>query len=72
MGLETEIRKKTQRAPRSTFDIRIFDPETAALQGTKVSDYTSLDDHMGLVIFAGCYDKEIASVELERLIAEAV
>jgi hypothetical protein len=65
------VRKRRENPP-STFDIRIFDPETAALQGAKVSDYASLDDHMGLVIFAGWYDKEISSVELERLIEEAV
>ena len=56
----------------STFDIRIFDPEEAAREGVKVSDYASLDHYMNLVIFAGWYDKALAVVELERMMNEAV
>ena len=64
--------RKRRENPRSTFDLRIFDPETARFRGTRVSDYASLDDHMGLVIFSGWHDKESGQVELERLIEEAV
>jgi hypothetical protein len=43
-----------------------------ANHGVKVSDYTSLDNHMDLVIFVGWYDKNTQSVQLERLIKKAV
>ncbi len=67
---------KCVKAPRenskSASNIRIFSSETAAQHGVKVRDYDSLDNHMDLVLFAGWYDKETHSVQLERLIKKAV
>ncbi len=54
------------------FDIRIFSPETAALHGVTVRDYASLDNHMEVVIFQGSYSRNTRSVQLERLMKEAV
>jgi hypothetical protein len=64
--------KKPRENSKSTFDIRIFSSATVANHGVKVSDYTSLDNHMDLVIFVGWYDKNTQSVQLERLIKKAV
>jgi len=64
--------RKPRENSKSTFDIRIFSPVTMANHGVKVSDYTSLDNHMDLVIFVGWYDKNTQSVQLERLIKKAV
>jgi len=64
--------RQGRATPRSTFDIRIFNPGAAAQGGVKVTNYASLDDHMDLVIFAGWYDRELAIVELEQMIKEAV
>jgi len=65
------VRKPKENA-KTVFDVRIFSPGTLAQQGVKVRDYTSLDNHMELVIFAGWYDKETRNVQLERLIKKAV
>ncbi len=64
--------KKQRENSKSAFDIRIFSSETVAQHGVKVRDYASLDNHMDLVIFAGWYDKGTQSIQLERLIKEAV
>ena len=64
--------RKPRETSKSTFDIRIFSSTTVANHGVKVSDYTSLDNHMDLVIFTGWYDKNTQSVQLERLIKKAV
>jgi hypothetical protein len=64
--------RKPRENSKSTFDIRIFSSTTVANHGVKVSDYTSLDNYMDLVIFAGWYDKNTQSVQLERLIKKAV
>lgn len=57
---------------KKTFDIRIFRSETTAQHGVTVRDYASLDNHMELVIFEGSYNKETGTVQLQRLIKEAV
>jgi hypothetical protein len=64
--------KKPKENSKSVFDIRIFSSTTTAQHDVKVRDYTSLDNHMDLVIFAGWYDKQTRNVQLERLIREAV
>lgn len=67
----TCVRKPIENS-KSAFDIRIFSSENVAQHGVKVRDYASLDNHMDLVIFAGWYEKETRSVQLERLIKEVV
>jgi hypothetical protein len=64
--------RKPRENSKSTFDIRIFNLATVEKHGLKVRDYSSFDDHMDLVIFVGWYDKRTQSVQLERMIKEAV
>ena len=64
--------RKLRENSKSAFDIRIFSPETMAQHGVKVRDYSSLENHMELVIFSGWYDKETQSIQLERMVKEAV
>lgn len=67
---------KCLRIPRENaagcFDIRIYSPETMVQHNVKVKNYTSLDDHMDLVIFAGWYDKKTQALQIDRLIKEVV
>ena len=64
--------RKPRENSKSTYDIRIFSPETLAQHGLKVREYASLDNHMDLIIYSGWYDKKTLSFQLERLIEEAV
>jgi hypothetical protein len=64
--------KKPRENSKNIFDVRIFSSATIAQHGVKVRDFTSLDNHMDLVIFTGWYDKETRNVQLERLIKKAV
>jgi hypothetical protein len=64
--------KKLKENSKSVFDVRIFSSATVAQHDVKVRDYSSLDSHMGLVIFTGWYDKTTRNVQLERLIKKAV
>lgn len=64
--------RKPRENSKSTFDIRIFSSGTLANHNVKARDYTSLDNHMDLVIFAGWYEKKTQNVQLERMIKEAV
>jgi hypothetical protein len=64
--------RKPRENSKNAFDVRIFSAVTMAQHDVKVRDYTSLDNHMDLVIFAGWYDRQTRNVQLERLIREAV
>jgi len=64
--------RKTKENSKSAFDIRVFSQESADQKGVKVRDYSTLEDHMDLVIFAGWYDKGSRKVQLEQLIKKAV
>jgi hypothetical protein len=64
--------KKPRENSKNTFDIRIFSSETALLHGVQIRDYTALDNHADLIIFAGRYDKNTGSVQLEKMIKKAV
>jgi len=64
--------KRLRENSKSTFDIRIFSSETASQHGVQIRDYTSLDNHADLIIFAGSYDKNTGSVQLEKMIKKAV
>jgi len=56
---------------QNRFEIRIFSPETASLKGILVKNYTSLDLHPELILFAGWYDKTTRRVHLENLLEKA-
>ena len=64
--------RKPRENSKTAFDIRIYSSESMAQHGVRVRDYDYLDNHMGLVLFAGWYDKITHSVQLERLIKEAI
>jgi len=64
--------RKLRENSKSVYDIRIFKSETVAKHGVKVKDYSSLDNHMDLILFAGWYDKKTQSVQMERRVKEAV
>jgi hypothetical protein len=64
--------EKPRENAKNTFDFRIFNSISAAQNSVKIIDYHSLDNHMDLVLFAGCYAKDKRSVELEPLVKKAV
>jgi hypothetical protein len=53
---------------KNVFDIRIFNPITAADKGVVVSNYHSLDQHPGRILFFGSFNKRTGSVELEEIL----
>jgi len=63
---------KPRENSKSTFDVRVFSSESAVRQGVTVRDYTSLEDHADLILFAGWYDKETRQAQLDRPMKEAV
>jgi hypothetical protein len=40
------------------FDIRVYDSKKTGIEGVKVEDYHSLDDHPALVIYDGWYNRK--------------
>ena len=38
-------------------DIRIFDPNAAAVKGITVKDYNTLSEHSDMILFEGTFDK---------------
>lgn len=65
------VRKPRENA-KYAFDIRIYSPATAAQHRAKIRDYSSLDNQMDLVLYAGWYDKKTLSIQLEKMLKEAV
>jgi hypothetical protein len=49
---------------KKEFDIRIFNPEHTARAGVSVKDYTTLEAHPQLIVFAGWYNKETRNVQI--------
>lgn len=47
-------------------DVRIFAEHEAASEGTKIKDYTTLDQYPKFILFEGWFDKESRKVELEE------
>jgi hypothetical protein len=48
-----------------TFHIRIFDESEASARKVQVRNYTSLDEHPGLIIYEGQFDEKLKQVKLE-------
>ena len=51
---------------KSVFEIRIFNPVTAAGKGVIVSNYHSLDQHPDMILFFGSFNKSTGRVEMEE------
>lgn len=47
-------------------DVRIFASHEATAKNIKIKNYMTLDEHPGLIIFEGWFDKETKKVELEE------
>ena len=59
--------RKSQGDSKSLYDIRIFNPLDAAQNHLAIKDYTSLDDHMDLVLMSGTYDKNHEKASLDYI-----
>ena len=51
---------------KDCYDVRIFDEGKAAQKNVTVKDYTSLDDHPGLILYEGWFDKRSYKVEIDE------
>ena len=51
---------------RNMFEIRIFNPATAAAKGVAVANYHSLDLHLEMVLFFGSFNRKTGNVHLEQ------
>ena len=58
-------------AEKNVFEIRIFDPATAASKGMAVANFQSLDAHLDLILFSGSFNKNTDSVQLEKTLKNA-
>ena len=56
---------------KNVFDVRIFDPATAAGKGMAVANFQSLDAHLDLILFFGSFNKNTDSVQLEKTLKNA-
>ena len=61
---------KPRENQKNIVDFRLFSPETAVKSNIHIRDYTSLDQHPELVIFAGWYEKETRKVQVEKLLED--
>jgi hypothetical protein len=50
----------------STYDCRVFNPNQTSIQGIRIADYDSLDNHPELVLFQGWFNKENNQVKLQK------
>ena len=63
-SLKGALRPKADK--KNDFDIRIFNPATAAAKGVKVLNYNSLDLHPDMILFFGSFNKKTGSVLIEE------
>lgn len=49
---------------KKAFDVRVFDEAQVAAKKVKVKDYNTFDEHPGLILFEGWFDKESMRAEL--------
>jgi hypothetical protein len=61
-SLQSVIRPR--ETSKKEFDIRIFNPEHTSRAGISIRNYTTLDAHPELIVFAGWYNKETRHVQL--------
>jgi len=63
-SLKCAMRPKADE--KNVFEIRIFNPATAAGKGVNVSNYNSLDPHPDMILFSGSFNKHSGSVHMEN------
>ena len=51
---------------KDTFDVRIFDEAEKVAKKVTVVDYTSLDEHLELILYEGWFDKKSMQVKIEE------
>jgi hypothetical protein len=51
---------------KNVFYCRVFDEAKAAQAGVKVKDWSSLDEHLDLIFWEGCFDKETTTARPEK------
>jgi hypothetical protein len=64
--------RKRRSEKEDIFYVRIFRMDTVAQKGIQVTGYSSLDDHLDVILFAGWYEKNSRKVALEPIHREAV
>jgi hypothetical protein len=47
-----------RQGEKHRYDVRVFDDIQARAKGIRIRDYATLDDHPGLILFEGWYDKK--------------
>ena len=51
---------------KRVFEIKVFNPATAAGKGVSVSSFSTLDQHPDLILFHGWLNKDTGHVEMEK------
>ena len=51
---------------KRVFEIKIFNPHTAAGKGINVTNFNTLDQYPELILFHGSFNKNTGSVEVEK------
>ena len=51
---------------KDAFYCRVFDEAKAAQAGVQVKDWSSLDEHLYLILWQGYFDKKTATVRTEK------
>jgi hypothetical protein len=68
-SLKCAIRPRADE--KNVFEVRIFNPATAAGKGMVVANFHSLDAHPELILFSGSFNKNTDSVQLEKTLRNA-
>ncbi|MEE4605936.1 MAG: hypothetical protein V2J65_31965 [Desulfobacteraceae bacterium] len=68
-SLKCAIRPKADE--KNVFEVRIFNPATAAKKGVAVANFHSLDAHPDIILFFGSFNKNTDSVQLEKTLKNA-
>jgi hypothetical protein len=63
-SLQCVLRPKP--AEKNDFEIRVFNPTSAANKGVKVLNYNSLDLHPNMILFSGSFNRKTGRVLIEE------
>ena len=63
--LRAVVRKNPDRGKKA-FAVRVFDEAQVVQKKVKINDWTTLDQHPGLILYEGWFDKESMRVEIEE------
>ena len=56
---------KSRPNEKDVFEVRVFDQSQAASQKLRVQDYNSFNEHPGLVLYEGWFNKKTFEVKVE-------